>query len=89
MGCGIITVEINKEVHVLAKRPTPGEIGALRGSTFAMMGLLLLVVVMSAKPLADIVGDYTCYNRHQKINKKIHVLTSSLLPVWRGAAQPV
>ena len=69
VGYGIITAEINKGSMRSQKRPTPGEIGALRGSNLAGADLLLLVVVMSAKPLADIVGDYARYNRHQKINK--------------------
>lgn len=64
-GCAIINTAKNVvRLHALTKRLTPGEIGALRGSNLAGVCLLLPVLVMSVKPLADIVGDYSCYDRH-------------------------
>ena len=85
-GCAIMnTAKKLSRVPLAHKRQTPGEIGALRGSNFAGAGLLLLVV-MPVKPLADIVGGYTCCDRHQETNQKFHCFTPFLLPVWGGAA---
>ena len=52
----------------LTKRRTPGEVGTLRGSLFAFG---LLSRAMPVKPFANVVGSYTCRNRHKEANEKI------------------
>ena len=85
--CAIIdTAKKLSRVPLAHKRQTPGEIGTLRGSNLAGAGLLLLVVLVPIKPLADIVGSYTRYDRHQEAKKDFHSLTPFLLPgVGRGS----
>ena len=64
---------------------TPGEMVALRGY-FAGPGLLAFVVfAMPLKPLADVVGNYTCCERHQKTEQNVHLLTSFLCRYEEGS----
>lgn len=36
----------------------------------------------SVQPFADVVGNYTCQNRHDKRNEYVHISTSLPLPDW-------
>ena len=41
--------------------------------------LCFCCLVISVKPLANVVGDYTCSDRNYKVANKFHVLTSFAL----------
>lgn len=52
-GYGIATKTMQKR--------TPEEVGTLRG-----FFLCLLALAVTVKPLADVVGNYTCCDRHKE-----------------------
>lgn len=43
------------------------------------LSLCFCCLVISVKPLANVVGDHTCSDRNYKVANKFHVLTSFAL----------
>ncbi len=85
-GCGIITSAKRswREWQRAQKKRTPGELHSLRGS---FLGLLPFFAPV--KPLANVVSNYTCHNRHheaEKYRQRTHLLPVASL---EKAAKPV
>ena len=48
--------------------------------------MCLLALAVAVKPLADIVANYACCDRHKKADQDFQHLHPPLLPEWRRAA---
>ena len=56
-----------------------------RGASLRGLFVGLLSLSMPVKPLADVVTEDACRNRHEEIYEELHWLyTPSLLPDWVG-----
>ena len=75
VGCYNAYRETGMVFMPITKKQPPGEIAALQGAF-----LCLLALVMSIKPLADVIADHTCCDRHQETSCRIHALRLPLLP---------
>jgi hypothetical protein len=62
-------------LNAVTQKPAPRREAALRGAI-----LCLLALAVPIKPLADVVADYTCYDRHKETGKKVQHCHLPLLP---------
>jgi hypothetical protein len=52
------------------------------GSAYPRAFVVLIVTVSAVQPLANIVGNYTCYDREDKGNYVVHINTPFPLSDW-------